>query len=281
MSHLVIQDLVSKFRQKLSIQRYAQSTIKTYGNCLAKFLKAFEKYELKDVSEKNIENYIAHLLKVEKISDAYQKQMLGTIAKFYELIYGKKLNLFYLYPKRKKSTLPKYITQQEVKKMLEATDNLKHLCILKLLYGAGLRLSEVLNLQITDIDSENMLIHIRNGKGQKDRNVMLSPVLLSDLRAYFKEYKPRKYLFAGQTKEQYSAKSIQNIVKKTSQKAGIQRPVSPHILRHSFATHLVENGTDIRYVQELLGHTSLKTTQVYTHITDISKSKIKSPLDDL
>ncbi len=107
MSHLLIQGLVSKFRQKLSIQRYAQSTIKRYRNCLAKFLKAFEKYELDQVSEKNIENYIAHLLQNEKISDAYQKQMLGTIAKFYELIYDKKLGLFYLYPKRKKSTLPK------------------------------------------------------------------------------------------------------------------------------------------------------------------------------
>ncbi|MDX1903556.1 MAG: tyrosine-type recombinase/integrase [Thermonemataceae bacterium] len=278
---LVIQELLTKFRKKLSIQRYAHSTIQTYGNCLSKFLKAFEKYELKNVSEKNIENYIAHLLKVEKISDSYQKQMLGAIGKFYELIYNKQLNLFALYPKRKKSTLPKYISQREVKKMFEMTNNLKHLCILKLLYGAGLRLSEVLDLKISSIDSENMLIHIRNSKGKKDRTVMLSKSLLLDLRAYFKEYRPKNYLFEGQGNERYSAKSVQNIVKNTAKKVGIQKLVTPHILRHSFATHLLENGTDIRYIQELLGHESIKTTQIYTHITDISKSKIKSPLDNL
>lgn len=281
MSHLVIEDLVSKFKQKLLVQRYAQNTIKTYGNCLTKFLTAFQKYQLETVNEKNIENYITHLLEKEKISDAYQKQLLGTIGKFFELFYDKKLNLYALYPKRKKATLPKYISQQEIKKMLAVGTNLKHLCILKLLYGGGLRLSEVIHLKITDIDSANMLIHIRNAKGQKDRTVMLPQRLLTDLRSYFKAYRPEKYLFEGQGKEQYSAKSIQNVVKNTAEKAGIQRHVTPHILRHSFATHLIENGTDIRYVQELLGHESIKTTQLYTHITDVSKSKFKSPLDHL
>jgi len=281
MSHLVIQEEVIQFKQKLSVQRYAYSTVKTYGNCLAKFLKAFEKYDIEKVSEQNIENYIAHLLEVEKISAAYQKQMLGTIGKYYTLMHDKRLNLTYLYPKRKQSTLPKYISQREVKRMLDLTVNLKHLCILKLLYGAGLRLSEVLNLKIRDIDSEQMRIHIRNAKGQKDRSVMLAESLLQDLRAYFREYKPKSYLFEGQGKEQYSAKSVQNTVKNTAKKAGIRKQVTPHILRHSFATHLLENGTDIRYIQALLGHESIKTTQIYTHITDVSKSKIKSPLDNL
>ncbi|MEM9983061.1 MAG: site-specific tyrosine recombinase/integron integrase [Bacteroidota bacterium] len=281
MSPEVIEALVAKFKQKLAVQRYADNTIKTYGNCLKKFLYAFKKYQLTAVTEKNIENYITHLLETESISAAYQKQLLGTIGKFYELFHDKQLSLSHLYPKRRKVVLPKHLSQQEVKKMLKVCTNLKHLCILKLLYGGGLRLSEVLHLRLTDINSQEMLIHIRNAKGQKDRNVMLSDSLLADLRNYFKAYRPKYYLFEGQKKAQYSAKSIQNITKNVAKKVGIKKHVTPHVLRHSFATHLIENGTDIRYVQELLGHESIKTTQLYTHITDLTKSKIKSPLDTL
>lgn len=144
-----------------------------------------------------------------------------------------------------------------------------------------MRVSEVLNLKITDIDSSQMRILIRGAKGNKDRSVMLSEQLLEDLRTYFKQYKPESYLFEGQHKAMYSAKSIQNIVKKAAKRAGIRKTATPHILRHSFATHLVENGTDVRYVQELLGHNSIKTTEIYTHITEAGKSKIKSPLDQL
>ncbi len=273
--------LLKTFQEKLTIQRYASNTQKTYLQCLQKFLTAFEKYDLETVKEKNIENYIRYLLEKENISTSYQKQMLGTIGKFFELIYQKKLFLSALYPKRKEKKLPKCISQTEVKKMIEVTNNLKHLCILQLLYGAGLRLSEVLNLKITDIDSTKMLIHILQGKGKKDRTVMLSEKLLQDLRKYFKAYQPKKYLFEGQCKEQYSAKSVQQVVKNIAIVAGIKRDVTPHILRHSFATHLIENGTDIRFVQELLGHNSIKTTQIYTHLTDVTKSKIKSPLDSL
>jgi len=191
MSDSVIKELTSKFKQKLILQRYADSTVRSYVNCVSKFFKAFEKYELKNVNEQNIENYISHLLTTEQISDSYQKQMLGSIGKFFELLYGRKLNLYSLYSKRKKTTLPKFISQQEVKQMFSVCTNLKHLCILKLLYGGGLRLSEVLNLKIADIDSNNMLIHILNAKGKKDRNVMLPTSLLEDLRNYFKEYKPQ------------------------------------------------------------------------------------------
>ena len=270
-----------EFAQKLRIQRYASSTVNAYTNCIGKFLKAFHRYDLSTVKEKNIENYIAHLIKTEQISDSYQKQILGSIGKFYQLLYNKELNLNYLYPKRKKSPLPKYITQEEVKKMLDTITNLKHLCIVKLLYGAGLRLSEVLSLKLEDIDSRNLLINIRNSKGRKDRSVMLSDRLLTDLRNYFKEYEPKEYLFEGQKNAKYSTTSVQNIVKNAAKRAGIKKTVTPHILRHSFATHLVESGTDIRYVQELLGHNSIKTTELYTHITDVGKSKIKSPLDQL
>jgi len=279
--NVTTQDSIKAFEQKLRIQRYAEQTVKAYVNCITKFLKAFERYNLQSVKEKNIENYLNHLIIHEKISDAYQKQLLGSIGKFYWLLYDKKLVLAHLYPKRKRNTLPKFISRSEVKRMFEVTSNLKHQCILQLLYGAGLRLSELLALEITDIDSDNLLIHIRNAKGRKDRSVMLSAKLLETLREYFKQYRPKVYLFGGQRKAQYSAKSVQNIVKQTAQKAKITRPVTPHILRHSFATHLIEDGTDIRYVQELLGHNSIRTTEIYTHVTDIAKSRIRSPLDTL
>ncbi|MFK7899500.1 MAG: site-specific tyrosine recombinase/integron integrase [Cyclobacteriaceae bacterium] len=274
-----IAEFLKKFEEKLYIQRYAQNTINSYINCLTKFLLAFEKYDLSLVNEKNIENYITHILKNESISDSYQKQLLGTIAKFFELFYNKKFNLKHLYPKRTKKSLPKYITQVEVKRLFDSISNQKHLCIVKLIYGSGLRVSEVINLKIEDIDSNNMQLRIADSKGRKDRYVIFSESLLKELRLYFTTYKPKVYLFEGQKAEKYSIASIQKVVKRAGKNGNISKIVTPHILRHSFATHLVENGTDIRYVQELLGHTSIKTTEIYTHITDSGKRKIKSPLD--
>ena len=281
MSGQNITQKVAHFKAQLELQRYAYRTIKCYGNCLAKFLRAFERYDLARVTEKNIENYLIHLIKTEEISPSYQRQLLGSIGKFYELTYGRKLNLAPLYPKRKRQQLPRCLTRDEVRRMLAGVANQKHRCILQLLYGAGLRVSEVLALKVTDIDSESMLIHVRNSKGNKDRVVMLSEKLLHDLREYFKKYRPKDFLFEGQNMSGYSAKSIQNIVKAAAQRAGINRRVTPHMLRHSFATHLIEAGTDIRHVQDLLGHQSLKTTEIYTHITDASRRKLRSPLDSL
>jgi site-specific recombinase XerD len=169
----------------------------------------------------------------------------------------------------------------EVKKLMAGVTNLKHRCIIKLLYGSGLRLSELLHLKLTDIDSKSMIIHIRKSKGNKDRVVMLSNSLLDELRVYFIHYKPTDFLFEGQSGGMYSEKSVQVIVKNAASKAGINKQVTPHTLRHSFATHLLEAGTDIRFIQQLLGHSSIKTTEIYTHITDVMKSKIKSPLDSL
>jgi site-specific recombinase XerD len=236
---------------------------------------------MEQVAEKNIENYIAHLVEREGISDSFQKQMLGTIGMYFDLCLGRKLSLKHLYPKRQQHRLPKCLSQQEIKRMLDVAGNIKHRCILKLLYGGGLRVSEVLSLTLKDVDSSNMLVHIRDAKGRKDRTVMLSNSLLTDLRTYFLKERPRHFIFEGQNGEKYSARSIQAVVKQVAEKAKIIKHVTPHILRHSFATHLIENGTDIRYVQDLLGHNSIKTTELYTHITDVAKSNIKSPLDHL
>ncbi|HQL70226.1 MAG: tyrosine-type recombinase/integrase [Bacteroidales bacterium] len=276
-----IDKLLLTFEKRLRLQRYSEASIRNYKTTVDAFLNlAKKKYSNpEDLDAKKIEKYVYWLIEKKNISASYQRLVLASIDKFYFLVLNIKLPLKDLYPTRKEHHLPEYLNKDEIKRLISATDNLKHRCILELLYSAGLRLSELLNIEISDIDSTDMLIHIHVAKGKKDRKVMLSNVLLADLRAYFKQYKPQKYLFEGQGKEQYSAKSVQNIVKFTAQRAGISKHVTPHTLRHSFATHLLENGTDIRFIQELLGHKSVKTTEIYTHISDISKSNIKSPLD--
>ena len=180
---------------------------------------------------------------------------------------------------RKKQTLPKVLAKEEVKAMIACTRNIKHRCIISLLYSAGLRRSELLNLKLTDIDSNRMLIRIEGAKGGKDRMTLLSESVLNNLRTYFKEYQPKNWLFEGPRQEQYSGSSVGRIIMNASKNAGIRKKVTPHMLRHSFATHLMENGTDLRYIQTLLGHSSSKTTEIYTHVAVNSFKSIKNPLD--
>lgn len=276
-----IEELLLEFKRKLIIQRYSHNSIQNYTSALYVFLQiAAKKFNTpEELTEIEIEKYIYWKIEKHGIGSSYQRMIVASIDKFYDSVVGRKLNIKHLYPSRKQKLLPKFLTLREVRNLIATTDNRKHSCIVKLLYGCGLRLSELLQLKLSDIDSQNQVILIRNAKGNKDRIVMLSPSLLNDLRAYFVEYKPKEFLIEGQRGGKYSEKSVQSVVKTAARKAGIKKNVTPHKGRHSFATHLLENGTDIRYIQELLGHQSLKTTEIYTHITDISKSKIISPLD--
>ncbi|MDD2590356.1 MAG: tyrosine-type recombinase/integrase, partial [Fermentimonas sp.] len=228
-----------------------------------------------------IELYIIWKIGNYDISASYQRMIVASIEKFYNSVLNRSLEIKHLYPSQNKYTLPKYLPVAEVRKIVSSASNLKHACIIKLLYGCGLRLNELLHLKLSDIDSERMLVNIRNSKGNKERVVMLSPTLLVDLNNYFKKYQPKKYLFEGQSGGMYSEKSVQTVVKNAALKAGISEQVTPNILRHSFAIHLLENGTDIRYIQQLLGHTSIKTTEIYSHVSNVAQYKIKSPLDYL
>ncbi|MDR6967578.1 site-specific recombinase XerD [Flavobacterium arsenatis] len=207
--------------------------------------------------------------------------MVAAIKFYYTGILQQKVDFNYLYPQGNQFKIPVVLDQMEVKKILESTDNLKHQAILSTCYGAGLRVSEVVGLKIIDINSSTMLISIKQSKGKIDRTVMLSQKLLIVLRKYFAEYKPKEFLFEGQAGGQYAVRSVQQILKNALLKAQIKKNASVHTLRHSFATHLIEQGTDVRFVQELLGHKSIKTTMIYTHLTDITKRKIVSPLDCL
>ena len=183
-------------------------------------------------------------------------------------------------PKKHKK-LPKVIHSQDIKRLFEATKNNKHNTMLKLIYGMGLRVSEVINLRIVDIDSKSMQVFLERAKGKKDRYVNLPVSILEQLRAYFLEYKPKEFLFEGQYGGKYSIRSAQQVFKSSMEKAGINKQVGIHSLRHSFATHLLENGTDIRFIQEILGHNDIKTTLLYTNVSEKSIRKIKSPLDNL
>lgn len=276
-----IKNEIKIFENKLKVQRYAEASIRNYNSAVKRFLSlAIKKYKIpNEIDEAVIERYIIWLIEEKNASRSFQINELSGITKYFDLVYNIKFDLKHLYPKRKENTLPKYISKKEVKLMIDKTENIKHKCIIMMLYSGGLRLSELLNLRVYDIDSDNMIIHINKSKGNKDRKVMLSEKLLAELRQYYKSFKPKEFLFEGQKGGIYSSKSVQAIVKNAASKANIKKKVTPHILRHSFATHLIENGTDMRYVQDLLGHGSIKTTEIYNRVTDVTKSKIKSPLD--
>jgi site-specific recombinase XerD len=171
-------------------------------------------------------------------------------------------------------------SKDEVSRIIGAISNLKHRCIISLIYSAGLRRSELINLKIRDIDSGRMLIRVEDSKGNKDRYTLLSKKVLNELRDYYKVWKPKEWLFEGAEKEAYSATSIAKILNMAVNKSGIKKRVTPHMLRHSFATHLLEQGTDLRYIQELLGHENSKTTEIYTHVSNKKLKEIKNPLDE-
>ncbi|KUK58047.1 MAG: integrase/recombinase [Bacteroidetes bacterium 38_7] len=263
------------------VQRYSPNSIQNYKSAVRGFLQLGEKkysHPL-EITETEIEKYLFWKIEKHHIGTSYQRLIVTSIDKFYLSLFHTQLNIKHLYPRTKNKSLPVYLTTKEIIRLMDNVTNLKHTCIIQLLYGCGLRLNELLHLKLTDIDSTNKIVLIRNAKGWKDRVVMLSPLLLESLRRYYKIYHPEEYLIEGQGGGVYSEKSVQTIVKNAASKAGITKKVTPHTLRHSFATHLLENGTDIRYIQELLGHKSVHTTEIYTHITDIAQSKIKSPLD--
>src|SRR5690606_15299778 len=182
---------------------------------------------------------------------------------------------------QKEKRLPSVLSEVDISKLIHATSNLKHKAILVTIYSCGLRLSEVLNVKIADVMSDKNILMVRQGKGKKDRSTVLSDRTIALLRKYYLEYRPKEYLFEGQHGGRYSARSVQNILKAAMRQANLRKYASVHTLRHSFATHLLENETDLRYIQALLGHSSSRTTEIYTHVSTKNLRKVKSPLDNL
>jgi site-specific recombinase XerD len=270
----------SEFIKTLTLKNYSPNTIRTYKSMLQEFLNYYQKLDPTKISEEQIRDYLLYLLDERDVSISYQNQSINAIKFYYEKILGRPVQTYYIQRPKKEKTLPHVLSEHEVLLILNSTDNLKHKAILSLIYSAGLRRGELINMKINDIDSELMRVIVRQGKGRKDRYSILSEKVLELLRRYVKQYKPVEWLFEGQFGGQYGASSIQHILRDAVTKSKIRKKVTVHTLRHCFATHLLERGTDIRFIQELLGHESSKTTEIYTHVTQRGLGKIKSPLDD-
>jgi integrase/recombinase XerD len=273
--------LPEKYTDKLIQKRYSESTIRTYSAYFKDFIYYFKDLVLDDITKEEINDYMGYLIQHEQISASEQNQRINAIKFYFDKILEREKLLYSIDRPRKRNSLPSVLSKNEVKQIIKHCNNLKHRCILALIYSAGLRRSELINLKISDIATERGLIKITDAKGKKDRYTLLSTPLLDQLREYYKKHRPQFWLFEGNSpRSQYSATSIGNILREAAKRAQINKRVTPHMLRHSFATHLLEQGTDLRYIQELLGHESSKTTEIYTHVTNRNIGKIKNPLDD-
>lgn len=262
---------------KLELKRYSANTVKNYISSFESFINHFKEKELNEINETDIRQYLQSLIK-EGFSNSHVNLVINSIKFYYETVLGMPNRFYSIERPRKKKSLPKVLSQNEVLRMIDCAGNIKHRCIVGLLYSSGLRRSELLELRTTDIDSKRMVINVRGAKGNKDRITVLSPSLLSDLRTYYIGYRPEKYLFESPKGGKYSASSVLKIVKRAAIRANVKQTVTPHMLRHSFATHLLEEGTDLRHIQLLLGHNSTKTTEIYTHVANKTFGKIKDLL---
>lgn len=268
------------YLQTLELKRYSINTARTYISSFEKFINFFKKNDLIEITEEDIQQYLNHLA-LKGVSSSQLNQALNSIKFYYETVMQMPNRFYAIERPFKERKLPKVLSKEEIFKIIHSTQNIKHKCILSLLYSAGLRRQELLNLKVSDIDSKRMMIRVTQGKGNKDRLTVLSPKVLTDLRTYFKQWQPSNYLFEGNSGKQYSASSVKRILEKAALKANINKRVTPHMLRHSFATHLLESGTDLRYIQKILGHSSTKTTEIYTHVSMVHLQKVKSPFDSL
>lgn len=257
---------IEKFRQWLFSKRYSASTIKTYSEALKSFLIFFREKAISEIGNEDVIIYTNEYILRKKLSASFQNQIVNAIKLFFKTIQDRKIEIDKIHRPKRAKVLPNVLSKEEV----------------KLIYSCGLRSGELLALKPIHIDSNRHIVLLKNAKGQKDRITPLSPKILEMLRIYFREYRPKIYLFEGQKVGMpYDARSLQLILKQALQKTKIAKPVTLHWLRHSYATHLLESGTDLRYIQELLGHSSSKTTELYTHVSTKSIQQIKSPFDDL
>jgi integrase/recombinase XerD len=272
---------LQRFIDTIRLKGYSPNTETTYRNEFAQLLLLLGDVHVDTLTPERIRSYMLYCTTVLKLSEAHLHSRLNAIKFYFEKVL-KREKFFADIPRPKThSTLPKHISPRDVKKLFDSTTNLKHNTMLKLCYGMGLRVSEVIGLKVSHVDSGNMQVHIVRGKGKKDRYVNLPESILAQLREYFKQYRPKEYLFEGQYGGQYSSRSAQAVFKQAMKRAGINKEVGIHGLRHSYATHLMEAGTDIGHIQKLLGHQDIRTTLIYAKVTDRDVTKIKSPLDSL
>jgi len=273
--------LPQAYVDQLERRRYSANTIQTYCSLFEQFLNYFSEIRPEQLTDAHVAEFQTYLVKTRRIATSTQNQYINAIKFYFEKVLGRDKGYYHIERPIKEFKLPKVLTEKEVVDLLNSVHNLKHKAMLLIVYSSGLRAGELINLRINDIDAEQMRVFVRGGKGKKDRVTILSQKALDVLRQYFKKYRPKEFLFEGQTQGQYSLSSLRKVFRAALNDAGIKKRVTLHSLRHSFATHLLESGVDLRYIQELLGHSSSKTTEIYTHITHKGWEKIKSPLDKL
>ena len=277
----ILKEVLEKMREQLKLKGYSLKTQKAYLGQVRRFLSFYGRGP-EELGNEEVRKYLLYLLEEGTNSHSYVNQSLSSIKFLYNEVLNQYGITFDIPRPKKEFKLPEILSQQEVYKILNALENPKHRAILFLTYSAGLRVGEIVRLSMEDIDTDRMLIHVRQGKGRKDRYTVLSQIALDIIKDYISRYAPEKWLFPGDKPGQHlTERTVQRVFENARNKAGIKKDVSIHSLRHSFATHLLEGGTDLRYIQELLGHNSSKSTEIYTHVTQKSIRKIQSPLDRL
>ncbi|MBK0384255.1 tyrosine-type recombinase/integrase [Pedobacter sp. SD-b] len=273
---------IENFKKYLNTKRYSPNTVKTYSEALQIFLLFYNDKETKSINNNDVINFYNNYILQKKLSISFQNQVVNAIKLYFKTIKETAIILEKIYRPKRERLLPNVLSKEEVKKILGAHSNIKHKTMLCLIYSCGLRRSELINLRPNEIDSKRNVVVIKQGKGKKDRIAPLSPSVLLLLRDYYKTYKPHTYLFEGREPgTKYDERSLSEVLKQALNKVNIKKSVSLHWLRHSYATHLLESGTDLRYIQEILGHKSSKTTEIYTHVSIKSLQNVKSPFDDL
>jgi integrase/recombinase XerD len=268
----------------MMLKNYSWNTISTYHNLLIKYLNFHKTLGINKINQfgaSEIDHYHRLLLESAKMSYSMTNQSVNAIKLYYREVLNTSIQVNGINRPEKSKKLPDVFSKQEISAIIKSIKNLKHKTMIYLIYSSGLRVSECINLRITDLNFDRNLLKVRSGKGAKDRNTIISDGVKKLLQQYIKAYQPKKILFEGQYGDCYSAGSIRKIIKTAKNNAGVSSPGSTHTLRHSFATHLLEQGTDLRYIQTLLGHSSSKTTEVYTHVTNKYLMEIKSPGDFL
>lgn len=279
--HPINQKEMECYLNQLILKGYSPNTIRTYSLEFAQLLYVLKDYPAPILPPEKLQSYFLYCIKKLKLSENQIHSRINAVKFYYEKVLSRP-KMFVDIPRPKKAlTLPKTLSFQEVKRLFEVTDNLKHRLMLKLCYGMGLRVSEIVNLKVSDIDSDRMQVLIQRAKGKKDRYVSLPQSILEEMNLYISDYQPNEFLFEGQYGGAYAKRSAQGVFKEAMRKAKINKPIGIHGLRHSYATHLLELGTDISLIQKLLGHNSLKTTLLYTHVSDKSLAKVQSPLDNI
>lgn len=270
-----------RYRQQLVLAAYSPSTLRIYLAEFAHLLIILKSNPVDDLSSDRLRDYFLYCVQKLSYSESKMNGKINAIKFYFEKVLHRPRMFFDIPRPKKNKTLPRMLSKAEVKRLFTVVKNQKHLLMLKLCYGMGLRVSEIIALRISHIDSDRMRVLVAGAKGKKDRYTNLPHSILPLLRQYYRDYKPTDFLFEGQYGGAYSVRSVQAVFKKALTAAAVNKKLGIHGLRHSYATHLLESGADIRFIQELLGHHSIKTTQVYTHVTQPASDKITSPLDDL